>query len=144
ARGRALRGSATTSRYARSARISRASRGSRFMGRAPSSLGRRDRTSLYPTGTSRERCIGGMNDSGNDPERAAAQVEKLRGLRERRRRLALLRRVTSRRSRDAVEPDGFRRVPIRLVNTLPAARAVELDPVLVVAGEVLVPAGERE
>lgn len=85
-----------------------------------------------------------MSDTVNDPERTAAQVDKLLGLRDRRRRMTLLRRIAGRRPAGGLEPDGLRRAPIRLVNTLPSPRGVTLDPVLIVPGEILVPAADRD
>lgn len=84
-----------------------------------------------------------MSDNVSDSERTAAQLDKLRALRDQRRRLTLLRSVTQRRPAFGVEPDGLPRVPVRLVNTLPSERGTVLDPVLVVPGEVLVPADAR-
>ena len=79
----------------------------------------------------------------HDPDRIAPQIDKLRRLRGRERRVALLRRSVRRRVDSRQEPDGLARVPLRLINTLPSARR-QLDPVLVVPGEILVPASARD
>src|ERR687891_1136309 len=84
-----------------------------------------------------------MSDNGQTPDRVTRQIDKMRALRERERRLALLNGFAERRTRGRREPDGLPRVPVRVVDPLPGG-AVDRDPVPVVPQEILVRPQLRE
>ena len=84
-----------------------------------------------------------MSDNGQTPDPVTRQIDKMRALRERERRLALLNGFAERRTRGRREPDGLPRVPVRVVDPLPGG-AVDRDPVPVVPQEILVRPQLRE
>jgi Subtilase family len=83
-----------------------------------------------------------MSDNGHNPDRVRRQVDKMRMLEGRDRRVTLLRSFAARRTQRRVEGDGLQRVPMRLADPRPD-RNVDLDPVLIVPDEILVPADQR-
>lgn len=77
----------------------------------------------------------------NDAQRTAAQIGSMVALRQRDRRLGLLRRMAARRVTSRREVGGgLTRVALRVARTLDDER----DPVLVVPGRVVVPERQRE